>query len=353
MDPPQSGIDPTTSLNHVDVVDVPSSTAQIISKIANSALRGQTSQCLLSQLLIESFASPSLAVVSTDSASTILQWVLNRMPGFLGTALLSGIIKSVTGTSHDLRFSVTASSDASLDRLRQTFASNHDHVQTITSDNVKAVVDSEVVMLGFQPYQLTAISSHKALLEALQGKLIVSLLAGVSAQQIREAIYPFSGTISSNRISRVIPSIGAKINESVTLIADTGLSSSDQDVVEWLFEQVGNSQLVPENLIDSVTALSATCHSLTVVAADAIVDASLAEGIPRQVALAVAAQCLRSSSSLLRGQETIESLKVAMAVPRSITVNALLQLERSQVRAGISDTLRHAVRYSQTMSEKN
>ncbi|KIW58056.1 hypothetical protein PV05_02606 [Exophiala xenobiotica] len=118
--------------------------------------------------------------------------------GFLGTALLSGIIKSVTGTSHDLRFSVTASSDASLDRLRQTFASNHDHVQTITSDNVKAVVDSEVVMLGFQPYQLTAISSHKALLEALQGKLIVSLLAGVSAQQIREAIYPFSGTIPSN-----------------------------------------------------------------------------------------------------------------------------------------------------------
>ena len=275
------------------------------------------------------------------------------MPGFLGTALLSGIIKSVTGTSHQLRFSISASSDASLERLQQMFASHKDQVTTITTDNLTAVGDSEVVMLGFQPHQLTAISSNQALRKALQGKLVISLLAGVSSQQIREAIYASDETSSSSRISRVIPSIGAKINESVTLIADTGLSSSDQDLVGWIFEQVGNSQLVPEDLINSVTALSATCHSLTVVAADAIVDASLAEGIPRQVALAVAAQCLRSSSSLLQGQETIESLKVAMAVPRSITVNALLQLERGQVRAGISDTLRHAVRYSQTMSEKN
>lgn len=264
----------------------------------------------------------------------------------MGTALLSGILESIAGSSHDLRSAVTASSDASLERLRQKFAYHKDRVDTITSDNVEAASTSDVVVLAFQPQQLGEILSNSALVEALQEKLVISLLAGISVQQITQAIHGRADSGGQSRISRVIPSIGAQINESMTLIAATPLSSSDRDLVDWLFQQVGRTQNVPEELVNTVTAVSAACHALTVVAVDAVVDASVAEGVARHVALDVAAQCLRSSSSLLQGHMSIESLKESMSVVRGITINALLQLDRSQVRSGISDSARHAIHYA-------
>ncbi|KIV87186.1 pyrroline-5-carboxylate reductase [Exophiala sideris] len=273
--------------------------------------------------------------------------------GFMGTALLSGILESIAGSQHDLRFAVTASSDASLERLRQKFASHKDRVDTITSDNVEAAHTSDVVILGFQPQQLGQILSNSTLVKALQEKLVISLLAGISSQQIAETIYGRADSGEQDRISRVIPSIGAQINESMTLVAETPLSSSDRDLVNWLFQQVGRTQDVPEELVNTVTAVSAACHALTVVAVDAIVDGSVAEGVPRQMALDVAAQCLRSSSSMLQGHMSIESLKESMSVAKGITINALLQLDRGQVRSGISDSVRHAVRYAEGFTKND
>ncbi|KAI1610689.1 pyrroline-5-carboxylate reductase [Exophiala viscosa] len=271
--------------------------------------------------------------------------------GFMGTALLSGILKNITHSQHEVHFSVTASSYASLRRLDKKFAGQRDQVVVITGDNVEAAKPSEVVILGFQPQQLAEILSNSALLEAIRGKLVISLLAGISSRQITQTIYPNAELSEENRVARVIPSIGAQIRESMTLVAETPLSSSDSDLVAWLFQQVGRTQHVPEELINTVTAVSAACHALTVVAVDAIVDGSVAEGVPRQMALDVAAQCLRSSSTLLQGHMSIESLKESMSVARGITINALLQLDRGHVRPGISDAVTHAVHYAQEFTK--
>lgn len=178
------------------------------------------------------------------------------------------------------------------------------------------------------------------------------MIAGVTVRQIRQMMDGFLEPGQSLRISRVIPSIGALINESMSLIANTSLSQLDRGIVTWLFQQVGQTQVVSEQAISTVTAVSAACHALTVVATDAIVDASVAEGVPRPQALEVAAQCLRSSASVLQGHMTIENLKDSMSIAQGITINALLQLDRGQVRSGISDAVRHAVRYSHGLSEK-
>lgn len=86
------------------------------------------------------------------------------------------------------------------------------------------------------------------------------------------------------------------------------------------------------------------------VAVDAIVDASVAEGIPRPEALKLAAACLHSSSALLvKGRMTVESLKEAMSVPKGITINSVLELERGHVRSAVSDTVRHAIHYTRSM----
>ncbi|OAP59706.1 pyrroline-5-carboxylate reductase [Fonsecaea erecta] len=271
--------------------------------------------------------------------------------GFMGTALLLGIIKDLDKSEYDLKFSVSARSGTSIKRLRQTFDSYRDQVDVISLDNADAARGADVVILAFQPQQLAEVLGYRALVRAIQGKLVVSILAGVSSLQVAQELYGSKELTTQTRVSRAIPSIGAQIGESMTLIADTVLSTSDRDLITWLFQRVGPTQLLPEHLINTTTAVSAACHALAVVAVDAIVDGSVAEGVPRPVALNIASQCLRSASTLLREQMTIESLKESMSVARGITINALLQLDRGQVRAGISDAVKFAVQYSNQMSE--
>jgi pyrroline-5-carboxylate reductase len=355
----------------------------------------------------------------------------------MGTALLLGLLNNINnniirdddGTRrYDLTFSLSAPSRTSLDRLRRRFSSQgtsrssdtdqdgdqaqaqaHDGefrrkvssskaVDLITADNATAAHDADIVILAFQPHQLAQVLADAALVRILRSKLIISLLAGVSCQQILEKLSnvqmpddddggkankpePDSdSTTTTIRIARAIPSIGAQINESATLIArnmDTDTSadsntSADLELVTWLFGLVGSTHVVPERQLDALTGISATTHALAVVALDAIVDASVAAGggVSRDMALAVATQCLRGASTLLRrpsggnnnngdednnnssnGGMTIEGLKEAMSVPGGITINAVLELERGRVRAGISDAVRFAVRYAEGMGK--
>ncbi|OQV04957.1 hypothetical protein CLAIMM_09767 [Cladophialophora immunda] len=271
--------------------------------------------------------------------------------GFMGTALILGITNGLENSEYGLKFSVSARSDTSIDRLRQTFDSQRDRVDVITPDNVEAARGSEVIILAFQPQQLAEVLGCSGLVEAIRGKLVVSILAGVSSLQVAQKLYNATELTTQTRVSRLIPSIGAQISESMTLVADTPLSGPDRDLITWLFQRIGPTQLVPEDLIDTATAVSAACHALTVVAVDAIVDGSVAEGVPRPMALNIASQCLRSASTLLRDQMTIESLKESMSVARGITINALLQLDRGHVRAGISDAVRFAAQYSKKMTD--
>jgi pyrroline-5-carboxylate reductase len=47
---------------------------------------------------------------------------------------------------------------------------------------------------------------------------------------------------------------------------------------------------------------------------------------------------------------TPESLKESMSIPKGITINALLDLDRNQVRSGVSDATRNAIKYTRNMT---
>ncbi|KAJ9642796.1 hypothetical protein H2204_002444 [Knufia peltigerae] len=270
----------------------------------------------------------------------------SQSASFMGSALLSGVLQSLKGQEQpEFTFTISAPSSSSLERLRRQFGAGQSGVDIIiTADNVAAAREARVVILGFQPQQLAQVFEDANLVAEMHGKLIVSLLAGVSLLKLADKISP------QQRITRVIPSIGAQVGESATLVAsDTSLTSDEQELVFSLFKLIGSVQLVPESLLNTVTAISAATHALSIVAVDSIVDASVAEGVTRTTAQAVATQCLRSASTLLQGSMTIESFKESMSVPRGITINALLNLEKGQVRAGISDAVQYAVNYAKNM----
>jgi pyrroline-5-carboxylate reductase len=80
------------------------------------------------------------------------------------------------------------------------------------------------------------------------------------------------------------------------------------------------------------------------------VDASVAKGLPRAVALKLVANSLRSAAGLLGSEMTPEELKAAMSVPYGITINTLLKLDRANIRFAIADTVGEAIDYTRSMA---
>ena len=268
-------------------------------------------------------------------------------PGFMGTSLLSGILAAKGGPEGLIRkyFACVKRQEAA-DRLKDTFAP-YNNVEVVCGDNLRALHSANCVILGIQPGDAKLVLGDSNVAQALAGKLIISMLAGVSCDMV-SSILAAEG--SSARVVRVIPSIGAQINQSCSLVSESELPQSDMTLVRWIVSQIGSITMMPEALLNTAVAISATSHALTTTAVDAITDGSVSRGVSRSVALRLAAECLRSASSLLLERMSLEELKDSMSVPRGITTEAWIHLELGNTRSAITQSVRQAVDYAQNMS---
>ena len=246
-------------------------------------------------------------------------------------------------------------SEASLDRLRNALGDRADAVHCQISDFTEAANKADIVMLGVPPGELESISKTPGLAQAVQGKLIVSLLAGVSCAQVAATL---SEQLEGGKqedfepsVARVIPTIAAQVRDSVTLVAESkALRQDQQQLCTTLFRRIGATQLIPEDLMNEATATGAVCHAIAICAVDAAVDASVAKGLPRAAALSLAANSIRSAAGLLGGEMTPEELKAAMSVPGGITINSVLKLDRANMRFAVADAVGEAIDYTRSMA---
>lgn len=273
----------------------------------------------------------------------------------MGTALLKGIFVSTSNAeSRVKRYIACVRTEKSRERLQTLFGAT-EAVEVLCDDNIRAAKEADVVILGFQPTDVKAILDDSSMACALHGKLVISMLAGVSSAAIYQVLETASRRQSNSleekfRVVRVMPSIGAQINKSVSLIAEHDLDDENATFVEWLFGSIGAIQKIQEALMDAAVAASATTHALVVTSIDALVDGSVSRGIPRAVALRIAIECMLSASSMLSKGTELAELKDSMSVPRGITTEAWIHLDQGHVRPAISQTVRQAVDYAEGMN---
>jgi pyrroline-5-carboxylate reductase len=275
----------------------------------------------------------------------------------MGTSILRGLLRDQSEAEDELEFSYTACvrSDTSLHRLRKSLGESANGVHCQVADYTQAAVKANIVMLGVPPGELASIAKTPGLADAVKGKLVVSLLAGVSCEQVAAA---FVGQTEGDKqedyesnVARVIPTIAAQVGDSVTLIAESeALRREQQDLCTTLFKRIGTVQHLPENLMNEATATGAVCHAIAMLAVDAAVDASVAKGLPRAAALSLAANSLRSAAGLLGGEMTSEEMKAAMSIPSGITINSVLKLDRANMRFAVADAVGEAIDYTRSMA---
>jgi pyrroline-5-carboxylate reductase len=207
---------------------------------------------------------------------------------------------------------------------------------------VEAPVAAAGAVLAVKPYDVAAAAS--AVAEA-GCKRILSVAAGITTGAIEEAIG------SPLPVVRAMPNTPALVGAGVTAIAP-GSAAGEHDL-EWAEEilfGVGAVVRVKESALDAVTGLSGSGPAYVFLVAEAMAEAGVLAGLPRDLAETLAFETLYGAAKLLReADDGPADLRAAVTSPGGTTAAGLRELERAGVRAAFLEAVMAATQRSREL----
>ena len=216
-----------------------------------------------------------------------------------------------------------------------------------TADNREVAAQSDVLVLAVKPQYLPALLDEVRT-QVTERHLVISIAAGVPLQKLAD------GLLANRRLVRVMPNTPCLVGASAAgFAAGPGARPDDVALVERLFNAVGKAFALPEGLIDAVTGLSGSGPAFVYVMVEALADGGVRVGLPRDVALALAAQTVMGAARMVleTGQHPGQ-LKDAVTSPGGTTIAGLHALERGGFRAAVMDAVEAATRRSTELGGK-
>lgn len=234
-------------------------------------------------------------------------------------------------------------------RLKNNLGSMTSSLTVLQNQNLKGVQSASTILLACKPKDLSSILLEPGVREALAGKLLISILAGVPVSQIEETLY---GSTSPEppedegrcRIVRVMPNTASVNGESMTVVASSTppLSPPQAELVTWMFTRIGRVVQLPASAMDASTALCGSGPAFFALMLEAMADGAVAMGIPRAEAQEMAAQTMRGCAGMvLKGQHPA-LVREKVSTPGGCTIGGLLVLEEGSLRGTIARGVREA-----------
>ena len=243
-------------------------------------------------------------------------------------------------------------------------------VTIIQGENLRAVQAADTVLLGCQPQDLESCLGVPAIAKALKGKLLVSILAGVTIPQIEAVLSPTRSTLEIDGftpgsektqyqnsaptiIVRAMPNTACFVRASTTVITSTTTATpSALHLVEYLFTAIGTVTYIPATQFDVCTALCGSTPAFFALFLEALLDGAVALGLRRSEAQTIAAETMKGAAMLVLSGETPETVKEKVATPGGSTIQGLLELERKALRASVADALIKCTAAASGLGEK-
>jgi pyrroline-5-carboxylate reductase len=215
---------------------------------------------------------------------------------------------------------------------------------TLTNDNITGAKEADILLLSCKPHGFKDILGEEGMRDALAGKILVSILAGVTQPQIEEFLYPDGMPENACRIVRVMPNTASFVQESMSVIQTSNppLSDSQFTLVESIFSSIGRVVSLPPHLMDASTALCGSGPAFFALVLEAAADGGVAMGLPRAEAQLMAAQTMRGTTGLVLNGEHPAILRDKVSTPGGCTIGGLLVLEEGGVRGVVSRAIREA-----------
>lgn len=242
--------------------------------------------------------------------------------GNMASALVNGIIKKGVVASSDI-----CVSDLDFEKLEHIAKKG----VTTSNSNLSAAKNADVIIIAVKPNVYPVVLKELSVLEDKKEKIFVSIAPGISIKTIKDQL-GFDA-----KVVRTMPNTPAMVGEGMSVLCyEAPVISSDYDIVKSLFEAVGEVELMSEKMLNSVVSVSGSSPAYVYMFIEAMADAAVYDGIPRNVAYKLAAQSVLGSAKMVldTGRHPGE-LKDMVCSPGGTTIRAVQVLEEEGFRSSV------------------
>ncbi|MGE4282898.1 MAG: pyrroline-5-carboxylate reductase [Clostridia bacterium] len=255
----------------------------------------------------------------------------NMKVGFIGagnmaTAIMNGLLKASMVDKSNIYVS-----DMDIGKLSIL---QNEGVNTSTNNKI-TVENSDIIILAVKPNIYGIVLKELSTIVSIHNKVIVSIAAGISIKYIKS----FFDT--EVKIVRTMPNTPALIGEGMTVLTyEHPVTKNEFELVNDIFKSIGKVEFISENYMNEVVAVNGSSPAYVYMMIEAMADAAVMRGIPRNMAYNLAAQSVAGAAKMVieTGKHPGE-LKDTVCSPGGTTIQAVYQLEKSGFRSSLMDAM--------------
>ena len=270
---------------------------------------------------------------------------MNKRIGFvgcgnMGKAMLQGIVESNIIKKENII--VSTKSNESKNDIERIF-----NVRT-TLDNKEVVKNSNIIFFAVKP------NMYKFVMEEVKeyidkDDIIISIAAGISIKNIEDFLS------KDNKIIRTMPNTPALVGEGMTAICPNHMIEKEElEICERIFKTFGKYEFIEEKDFDAFIALCGSSPAYVFMFIEAMADAGVKLGIPRNKAYKMAEQSILGSAKMaLETGIHPGKLKDMVCSPGGTTIEAVIELENQGFRNSIIRAMEKCAKKSKEMQKGN
>ena len=259
--------------------------------------------------------------------------------GVMAEAIIAGLVTDRAVTPAEL-----AASHPRRER-RDVLAERHG-IHSVAA-NRDALVDAEVVVLAVKPQMLTRV------MRELRGRLaadqvVVSIVAGATVRTLVDGLQHAA-------VVRAMPNTPSQIRRGMTVwAASEACTGHQRDLARGVLRALGDErQVADEAFVAMATALSGTGPTYLFAVMEALIDAGVHLGFPRELAHDLVVATLIGSSEYAQQSELHPAqLRNAVTSPGGTSAAAIYELEKGRIRTVFSDAVWAAYRRTLELGER-
>jgi pyrroline-5-carboxylate reductase len=192
----------------------------------------------------------------------------------------------------------------------------------VQNDNLSATEKADIILLGVKPYNVTPILQE--IIPHLDPKkqIVISLATGVTLEEMYQILDPQTATF------RAMPNIAADIQESITCIASKQATAQQKEIVKELFDAIGFTVTIEENLMEAATVLGACGIAYVLRFMRAMIQGGIQIGFDSETASKIVFQTVKGASELMiqRNMHPEEAID-KVTTPKGCTIVGLNEME--------------------------
>ena len=239
--------------------------------------------------------------------------------GKIGEAIVTGLLKQGAVEREDIIGSVKH--DDSVRRVHERLGIE------VQMNSPQVAQGRDIILLAVKPQNMD--SALKQLSDALNpDQLVITVAASINTAYVQERIP------ENIPVVRAMPNTPCVMNEGMTVLCGGIYANQGHlQIAQHIFQCIGRTVFLDESLMDGVTGLSGSGPAYMYVVIEALAEAGVKLGIPRETSTLLAAQTMYGAAKMvLESKAHPALLKDMVTTPAGCTIDGLLELEEGKLR---------------------